>query len=115
VKRDFWRILGIRVLAAIVAGLVAAAVSIPFSFGGQMLLMASPSTGLMLIALVLLTIGGAISEIITSPFTAGVVVLQYADSRIRTEAFDLVLQTGAAHGPASPADSTDHLWLTPQP
>jgi hypothetical protein len=26
-----------------------------------------------------------------------------------------VLQTGAVGGPAEPADSTDHLWLTRQP
>jgi hypothetical protein len=41
--------------------------------------------------------------------------LQYTDSRIRSEAFDLVLQTGVAHGPAAPPHSTDHLWLTRQP
>jgi hypothetical protein len=43
-----------------------------------------------------------------------VVVLLYTDRRIRAEAFDLVLQTGAAFGPGAPADSTDHLWLTRQ-
>ena len=31
------------------------------------------------------------------------------------EAFDLVLQSGAATPPGMPADSTDHLWLTPHP
>jgi hypothetical protein len=68
----------------------------------------------MLIALALVTIGGVISEVITAPFNAGVVVLLYTDRRIRAEAFDLVLQTGAAGGPNAPADSTDHLWLTGQ-
>ena len=29
-------------------------------------------------------------------------------------AYGFVLQTGAAYGPASPSDSTDHLWLTRQ-
>jgi hypothetical protein len=42
-------------------------------------------------------------------------VLLYTDRRIRAEAFDLVLQTGAWYGPGAPADSTDHLWLTRQP
>ena len=42
-------------------------------------------------------------------------MLQYTDMRIRAEAFDLVLQTGAAYGPGAPSDSTDHLWLTRQP
>ena len=68
-----------------------------------------------LIALVLVAIGGAIGQIITAPFSAGVVVLLYTDRRIRAEAFDLVLQTGAAGGPGAPGDSTDHLWLTRQP
>ena len=87
---------------------------LPFSFGGQMLIMAASSTFLALIGLVLLTVGSAIGQILTAPFTAGVVVLLYTDRRIRAEALDLVLQTGAAFGPGAPADSTDHLWLTRQ-
>ena len=50
------------------------------------------------------------SGAVTAPFTAGVVVLLYTDTRIRAEAFDLVLQTGAAGAPAG--GSTDDLWLT---
>ena len=93
---------------------VAGAVAVPFSFGGQMLLSSASSTVAAFVALVLLSIGGAIGQIITAPFSAGVVVLLYTDRRIRAEAFDLVLQTGAAWGPGAPADSTDHLWLTRQ-
>jgi hypothetical protein len=114
VKNDFWRVFGIQLLAAIVAQLIASAVSIPFSLGGQIILTVAESTVMVLLAVILLTVGSAISQIITSPFNAGVVVLQYTDRRIRAEAFDLVLQTGAAFGPAAPADSTDHLWLTRQ-
>ena len=112
VRNDFWRVFGIRLLGMIVAELIAGAVAVPFSFGGQILLMTASSTAVALIALVLLTIGGAIGQIITAPFSAGVVVLLYTDRRIRAEAFDLVLQTGAAFGPGAPPDSTDHLWLT---
>jgi hypothetical protein len=65
-------------------------------------------------ALVIIAVGGAIGQIITSPFNAGVVVLQYTDRRIRGEAFDLVLHTGAAAGPGAPPSSTDDLWLTGQ-
>lgn len=116
VKGDFWRVFGIRVLATLVAGIVAAAVAIPFSLTGQILLMGSESTATILIALVLVAIGGAVGQIITAPFTAGAVVLLYADRRIRAEAFDLVLQTGAAMAaPGAAPDSTDHLWLTRQP
>ena len=116
VKGDFWRVLGIRLLATLVAGVVAAAVSIPFSLTGQILLLGSDaSTTTILIALALVAIGGAVGQIITAPFSAGAVVLLYTDRRIRAEAFDLVLQTGAAiAAPGAAPDSTDHLWLTRQ-
>lgn len=115
VRGDFWRVLGIRLLATVVAGVVAAAVSIPFSLTGQILLLGSESSGTILIALVLVAVGGAVGQIITAPFTAGAVVLLYTDRRMRAEAFDLVLQTGAASAaPWSAPDSTDYLWLTRQ-
>jgi hypothetical protein len=114
VKNDFWRVFGILLLATIAVQFIAGAVTIPFSFGGQILLMAASSTAMTLLAFALLSVGGVIAQIITAPFSAGVAVLLYTDRRIRAEAFDLVLQTGAAYGPASPSDSTDHLWLTRQ-
>jgi len=114
VKGDFWRVFGIVVLAQLVSGMIAGAVSLPFTFAGQLLLiMGSASTSGIVFGLILTAIGGAIGQIITSPFNAGVVVLLYTDRRIRAEAFDLVLQTGAAVPPSTPDDSTDHLWLTP--
>jgi hypothetical protein len=110
VRNDFWRVFGIRLLAVVVAGVVSGAVSVPFSLVGQVMLMVGQTTATTVIAFVLISIGGAIGQIITSPFSAGVVVLLYTDRRIRAEAFDLVLQTGAAGAVAS----TDDLWLTPQ-
>jgi hypothetical protein len=115
VRGDFWRVLGIRLLATIVASIVAGAVSIPFSLTGQILLLSSESVTTTLIALALVAIGGAVGQVITAPFSAGAVVLLYTDRRIRAEAFDLVLQTGAAIAPGAAPDSTDHLWLTRQP
>lgn len=115
VKGDFWRVFGIRVLATLVAGIVAGAVTIPFSLTGQLLLIGAESTTTILISLVLVAIGGAVGQIITAPFTAGAVVLLYTDRRMRAEAFDLVLQTGAYSAPGAAPDSTDHLWLTRQP
>ena len=94
--------------------MIEGAVSVPFTFGCQFLvMMGSSSTSGIIIGLVLMAIGGALGQIITSPFNAGVVVLLYTDRRMRAEAFDLVLQSGAATPPGTPADSTDHLWLTP--
>jgi hypothetical protein len=110
VKNDFWRVFGIRLLAVVVAGVVAAAVTAPFSFVGQIMLMVGGSTTTMVVSVVLISVGGAIGQIITAPFNAGVVVLLYTDRRIRSEAFDLVLQTGATGA----VSSTDDLWLTPR-
>ncbi|OBB54884.1 glycerophosphoryl diester phosphodiesterase membrane domain-containing protein [Mycolicibacterium monacense] len=114
VKRDFWRVLGIWILAALAAAVIAGAVGVPFSLGGQ-LLAGSGSDGGVLVGLILIAVGAAIGQILTAPFSAGVIVLLYTDRRIRAEAFDLVLHTGAAAGPGVPADSTDHLWLTRRP
>ncbi|WP_235892905.1 hypothetical protein [Mycolicibacterium hodleri] len=110
VRNGFWRVFGIRLLAVVVAGVVSGAVTAPFSLVGQLVLMVGETTGVMVIAVVLISLGGAVGQIITAPFNAGVVVLLYADRRIRAEAFDLVLQTGAR----GTVGSTDDLWLTPR-
>jgi hypothetical protein len=108
VRNSFWRVLGIRVLTWIVAYLIAGAIAAPFNFVGHLL---TGSSVPLLIGATVGAIGSAIGRIITSPFNAGVDVLLYTDRRIRAEAFDLVLQTGAASGPVATA-STDYLWLT---
>ena len=111
VRNSFWRVLGIRMLTFIVATVVAEAVAAPFSIGGQLVLAGMTSTAAALIGTSIASIGSAIGQIITAPFNAGVIVLLYTDRRMRAEAFDLVLQTGAAGGPYA-AESTDNLWLT---
>jgi len=111
VRNSFWRVIGIRLLTWLVVLLIAGAVAAPFDFVGHLLI--GPS-GSALTGATVGAVGAAIGRIITAPFSAGVVVLLYTDRRIRAEAFDLVLQTGAAGGPVhtqSPA-ATDYLWLT---
>lgn len=112
VRNDFWRVFGIRLLAMVVAAMIAGAVSFPFTVGGQVVVVIAGSAGATVLGLILASIGGSIGQILTAPFTAGVVVLQYTDRRIRAEAFDLVLQTGAGYPGFAPEDATDHLWLT---
>jgi hypothetical protein len=111
VRNSFWRVFGIRLLTWLVVVLIAGAVSAPFDFVGQLLI--GPS-GSALTGATVGAVGAAIGRIITAPFSAGVVVLLYVDRRIRAEAFDLVLRTGTAGGPAytQPAAATDYLWLT---
>lgn len=113
VRNSFWRVFGIRLLAWLVAGVISVAVAVPFSVAGGLFGLGADSSALAIISLTLIAIGGAVGQIITTPFNAGVIVLLYADRRIRAEAFDLVLQTGATAGPAH-AESTDQLWL-PRP
>lgn len=110
IRNGFWRVLGIRTLTFLVASIVANAVAVPFSIVGQFFQITSSGTAF-LISTAILSVGAAIGEIITAPFNAGVIVLLYTDRRMRAEAFDLVLQTGAAQGPYAAA-STDNLWLT---
>jgi len=104
-RNSFWRVLGIRVLTWVVVVLIAGAVAAPLEFLGHML------GGPQLLGATVGAVGAAIGRIVTAPFSAGVIVLLYTDRRIRAEAFDLVLQTGARGGSA-PAASTDYLWLT---
>lgn len=111
VRNSFWRVLGIRLLAFLVASVVADAIAIPFAIVENLLLLGTTSTGVLLLGTTIASIGSVIGQIITAPFNAGVVVLLYTDRRMRAEAFDLVLQTGAAGGPYAVA-STDNLWLT---
>jgi hypothetical protein len=105
IRNSFWRVLGIRVLTWVVVALIAGAVATPFEFLGHVL------GGPQLLGATVGAAGAAIGRIITAPFSAGVIVLLYTDRRIRAEAFDLVLQTGAG-GWSAPAASTDYLWLT---
>ncbi|WP_422591602.1 hypothetical protein [Mycobacterium sp.] len=108
VRNSFWRLLGIRLLTWVVVVFIAGAVAAPFDFLGHLL---GGPTGSELLGATVGAVGSAIGRIITAPFSAGVIVLLYTDRRIRAEAFDLVLQTGAARGPAA-TGSTDYLWLT---
>lgn len=108
VRNDFLRVFGIRALAGIVVWAISLAVGIPFALA-QLVAGMDTTTGV-LIGTVLATVGAIIGQVITAPFSAGVVVLLYADRRMRAEAFDLVLRTGAAGGPEAAA-STDNLWL----
>ena len=111
VRNHFWRVLGIRLLASLVAGVVAGAVAVPFSIAGQVTVLSADSSGPVILAAAIAAVGSAIGQIVTAPFTAGVVVLLYTDIRIRAEAFDLVLQTGATTSTAN-VEAGDALWLT---
>jgi hypothetical protein len=82
----FWRILGIRLLTAILVGVVAA--------GGE--------DQLFMWQAVLGGIATLISGVITTPFSAGVDALMVVDQRIRREALDVQLIHAASQGGPAP-------------
>ncbi|HSX97528.1 MAG TPA: hypothetical protein VLG91_09055, partial [Streptomyces sp.] len=97
-----WRVLGIQLLATIIAYVVASIVVIPFSFAGAALdgdglsgFLATGGTALGWTYLVISGVGAVIGSTLTFPISAGVTVLLYIDQRIRREALDLELGRAA--------------------
>jgi hypothetical protein len=76
----FWRTLGTLVLAGIIAGVVAAIVSIP----GELAMQALGPDAWPISAIV-----SALATVLTTPFGMLVIVLLYFDLRIRKEGFDI--------------------------
>ncbi|OBJ32628.1 hypothetical protein A5631_08105 [Mycolicibacter heraklionensis] len=114
VRNSFWRVLGIMALTALIVSLISSAVAFPFNIFGMIVTHGADAlTGGAQLGL-FSRIGTTIGQIIVLPFSAGVSVLLYTDRRIRGEAFDLVLRTGAAGGPYV-GGWTDNLWLTRPP
>ncbi|WP_219464251.1 glycerophosphoryl diester phosphodiesterase membrane domain-containing protein [Nonomuraea rhizosphaerae] len=113
VSGDFWRVLGILILTQLLVGFIAGFLEIPFSLAGTFLgILGAGSVGSAVVATVLIAIGGTLGAMITYPFQAGVAGLLYADRRMRSEAFDLVLQTAAIEQQRQGwvHSSADDLW-----
>lgn len=93
-RNQFWRVLGIALVTAIVVGIAGAVVSLPVTLGAQLLALNAPEY-----ALLLMVTGQALAAVVstafTSPFTAVVTTLQYLDQRIRKEAYDVTLMSRA--------------------
>ncbi|MFI0515315.1 glycerophosphoryl diester phosphodiesterase membrane domain-containing protein [Streptomyces sp. WSLK1-5] len=101
VRGSWWRVLGIQLLAGLIANIVAAIVVIPFTFlaaalSGEGVGGFVNGTGdLGWTFLIISGIGSVIGSMITFPISAGVTVLLYIDQRIRREALDLELARAA--------------------
>ncbi|MFZ2014077.1 MAG: hypothetical protein WAV00_09675 [Nocardioides sp.] len=92
--RQFWRLLGLLLLTALVVGFAGSILGAPFTIAGQLLLTGDSSHGLQ--AYVLLTsIGTVLTSAVLQPFSAAVVALLYIDQRIRKEAYDVELLSRA--------------------
>lgn len=96
VSGGFWRTLGILVLTQFIAFLIGQVLAFPFVLGASFLaLLGGGSTGAQILSAVLIAVGVTLGSMIAYPLRAAVNGLLYADRRMRSEAFDLVLQTAA--------------------
>ncbi len=110
VKGSWWRVLGIQMLAALIADIVASIILVPFALiagavdgSGTDLFGGTGSHGWLY--LIISAVGSVIGSTLTFPITAGVSVLLYIDQRIRREALDLELARAAGtqgHGSQAP-------------
>jgi hypothetical protein len=94
-RGQFWRLLGISVLTALVAGLVGQVIALPLGLLGTAgpALLHGTAGGLVLV------FAGYLSQVlvgaVTTPFSSAVVALQYVDQRIRKEGLDVQLIAAA--------------------
>jgi len=98
----FWRVLGITLVAAILAGFVGGLLGLPFQIIGiAIAAMAGQDTesGQMVLTFVS-HLSALLSGAITTPFVAAVTGLLYIDRRMRLEALDVVLFREAQSNPA---------------
>jgi hypothetical protein len=101
VQGAWWRIFGISLLAAFLAGLIAIIIQLPFEYLGDgfATVTATTPTAVTTKYLLLTTIGTIIASTITEPFAAAVTVFLYTDQRIRKEGLDIELARAAGVEP----------------
>ncbi|GHI07243.1 hypothetical protein AQI88_21320 [Streptomyces cellostaticus] len=112
VRGSWWRVLGIQLLAGLIANIVSSLVVIPFTLiaaavsgDGMAGLFGTESRHVSWTFLIISGIGAVIGAMVTLPINAGVTVLLYIDQRIRREALDLELARAAgvqSHGAGTP-------------
>ncbi|WNI15771.1 glycerophosphoryl diester phosphodiesterase membrane domain-containing protein [Actinacidiphila sp. ITFR-21] len=102
VRNSWWRVIGIQIVAVLIATLMGTIVEIPFSLIGSAvsgddvssLFGSEGNPGWTY--LVITGVGQVLSSTITLPISAGVTALLYMDQRIRRESLDLDLVRAAA-------------------
>jgi hypothetical protein len=100
---QFWRILGIRLLSAMLVGTVASVVAVPITLIGLGVVAATSDLQYLTQAqIVLAGVSTLLASAITTPFTAGVDALLAVDQRIRREGLDVQLAQSAQRGAPAP-------------
>ena len=99
---DFWRVLGIGLLAWLIANVVSGVLTLPATLAATFLLGDPGSSGTATAVLVTVSaLAGIVSTTFTAPFSAGVLALLYLDRRMRAEGLDVTLQRTVAEDAAA--------------
>ena len=128
VRRSFWRVLGILLLAQLIVAVSGAILQLPFTLiatvagGGPSGFFPFSATAggptqlfhTSMAALIISAVGGIVAGSVTRPVSAGITVLLYVDLRMRREGLDLVLQGATATG-QQPGDEYATIWRPPGP
>jgi len=98
-----WRVLGIMILAQIIAGIGSALLAMPFSLGSEAVRSASDDLDYAhsLLSVLISSIGETAAGAVFFPFGAAVTALLYTDLRMRKEGLDVELIRAAQGGAAS--------------
>jgi hypothetical protein len=98
----FWRVLGITILASIIAQIIGSLLGLPFYIIGEVIKSTSgPDSASGLVGVTFVThLGTLLTGAITTPWVAAVTGLLYIDRRMRLEALDVVLLREAQSNPA---------------
>lgn len=102
VRGSAWRVLGVLLVAAIIAAVAQAVLGTPFSLVSQVVLIsqggdsATPAGGAMAASVLIASLGSIAGGVVVTPFLAAVTGLLYIDLRIRREGLDVVLARAAA-------------------
>jgi hypothetical protein len=113
VRRSAWRVFGILLLTEVIVGIAGEIIKVPFTLAsGGLSTFTAQTQQVNVGALFLTAVGQIIASTLTAPLLAGVIVLLYADLRMRREGMDITLQAAAVGAPGGdrPDSQTAAPW-----
>ena len=106
--RPFWRLLGIRLLAAVAISIVGSLITVPLALiGAGLAFTGMPMDQMYIWQAVITGVTGVVAGAITTPVTAGIDSLLYVDERMRREGLDVHLVQTAQGTAAAPWPRAD--------
>lgn len=109
VRRSSWRVFGIVLLTELIVGIANSIIKVPFQLAGGGIT-ASTTADASIAGTLVSAVGDIIAFTVTAPMVAGVIVLLYADLRMRREGMDITLQAAAAPAGESAAGQNPGPW-----